>query len=340
MPLQSSGPIAFSQIQTEFGGSNPIALSEYYRGGGLVTPNNLNIPTSGSIALSQFYGGAKLFEYTITGHVQNLEVRSYLAARGWDGVAPIALTINPGVYIWSSSTSIAGLRTGYLPNGITIYNYGNIMGRGGDGAGISYGGMPGNPGGTGLELQSTSATIYNNGNIGGGGGGGGGMAQTETWGGGGGGAGGGNGGAGYTPRYGVSQPGGAGGGIGGAGGNGVSYGYPAPTGGTAGGGGGGWIVDGLGKEQDGWSSGAGGGRVFPGVGGAGAGDRGGAGGSGYFGGGNANGSLGAGGGGGWGAAGGASAWAPGGAGGPAIRKNGNTLFFSNGPTGGVWGSIV
>jgi hypothetical protein len=30
MALPSSGAISFSQIQTEFGGTNPISLSEYY----------------------------------------------------------------------------------------------------------------------------------------------------------------------------------------------------------------------------------------------------------------------------------------------------------------------
>ena len=33
MALQSSGAISLSDIQTEFGGGNPISLSEYYRGG-------------------------------------------------------------------------------------------------------------------------------------------------------------------------------------------------------------------------------------------------------------------------------------------------------------------
>ena len=61
MPLQTSGTITLAQIQTEFGGSNPIALNEYYRGGGLVpnTAANANIPTSGIIRLSNFYGGSK-----------------------------------------------------------------------------------------------------------------------------------------------------------------------------------------------------------------------------------------------------------------------------------------
>ena len=33
MPLQSSGAISISQIATEFGGTAPHSLSEYYRNG-------------------------------------------------------------------------------------------------------------------------------------------------------------------------------------------------------------------------------------------------------------------------------------------------------------------
>lgn len=48
--------ISLGQIQTEFGGANPIALGgEYYRGGAYTTNNNTNVPTSGTIALSNFY---------------------------------------------------------------------------------------------------------------------------------------------------------------------------------------------------------------------------------------------------------------------------------------------
>ena len=43
MTLQTSGAISLSQVQAEYGGSNPISMSEYYRGGA-------NVPTtSGSI---------------------------------------------------------------------------------------------------------------------------------------------------------------------------------------------------------------------------------------------------------------------------------------------------
>lgn len=60
MTLQSSGAIKFSEIQTEFGGANPIAVSEYYAGGANVPSStsgvNGAVPTSGTISISKFYG--------------------------------------------------------------------------------------------------------------------------------------------------------------------------------------------------------------------------------------------------------------------------------------------
>tara|TARA_R100000315_G_C5200922_1_gene118135 strand:+ start:307 stop:831 length:525 start_codon:yes stop_codon:yes gene_type:complete len=57
----TSGEIDFGDIQTFWGGSNPIEISEYYRGGSHVpslsdTGDNDNIPTSGEISISDFYG--------------------------------------------------------------------------------------------------------------------------------------------------------------------------------------------------------------------------------------------------------------------------------------------
>jgi len=48
VPLQTSGQISLSDIQTEFGGSNPISISEYY---GI----RAGVPSSGQISLSNFY---------------------------------------------------------------------------------------------------------------------------------------------------------------------------------------------------------------------------------------------------------------------------------------------
>ena len=60
MTLPSSGPLSLSDIQGEFGGSNPISLSEYYAGGGLVPPGTSGtygaVPSSGTISIQNFYG--------------------------------------------------------------------------------------------------------------------------------------------------------------------------------------------------------------------------------------------------------------------------------------------
>ena len=62
MALQSSGQIKLSEIATEFGGSAPHSMSEYYSGGsnvpaGVQNASSVTIPTSGQISLaSSFYG--------------------------------------------------------------------------------------------------------------------------------------------------------------------------------------------------------------------------------------------------------------------------------------------
>ena len=59
--MQTSGAISLSNIQSEFGGSNPISISEYIRGGSLVPDTDLNsdIPTSlSNISFSDFYGSS------------------------------------------------------------------------------------------------------------------------------------------------------------------------------------------------------------------------------------------------------------------------------------------
>lgn len=57
MAVTSSGVIRLSgDIVTEFGGTAPHGLTEYYRGAGIVTAGNTAVPTSGAIAFSDFYG--------------------------------------------------------------------------------------------------------------------------------------------------------------------------------------------------------------------------------------------------------------------------------------------
>jgi hypothetical protein len=67
MTLQFSGAISLADIQTEFGGSNPISLNEYYSGGAYVPASTLGypggvvttIPSSSTISFANFHGSAK-----------------------------------------------------------------------------------------------------------------------------------------------------------------------------------------------------------------------------------------------------------------------------------------
>jgi len=60
MALPDSGQISISQLRTNFGGSTPDGLSEYYRGGSNVADNaaNTSVPQSGAVSLSDFYSSA------------------------------------------------------------------------------------------------------------------------------------------------------------------------------------------------------------------------------------------------------------------------------------------
>lgn len=58
--------ISLGNIQTEFTGSNPIAISEYYAGAGLVVSGTANttsvqIPSSGAISFSNFSGAERIY---------------------------------------------------------------------------------------------------------------------------------------------------------------------------------------------------------------------------------------------------------------------------------------
>ena len=67
--------LSLSQIQGEFGGSNPISLSEYYAGGSYVPsgtvgyPNGggaVAIPTTGTISINNFFGATAFIPGTVT----------------------------------------------------------------------------------------------------------------------------------------------------------------------------------------------------------------------------------------------------------------------------------
>jgi hypothetical protein len=358
MALQGSGPISLLDIQGEFGGSNPIGLNEYYRGGAYTTTNNTGVPTSGLIQLDDFYNAQNQYYLTIASNTTNADLNAIATADGWNGTSQLVVTINSGVWLYATSTSSYGL-TINVPNCI-VTNNGNIVGKGGKGG--DYNATNGAAGGTAINVTQSGVALTNASGAyiaGGGGGGAASYAYDVNWGynsnGGGGGAGGGNGGTGLNQASGFATAG-----VGattpntkgtdGAGDNsGTPYG--PGRGGEAGGSAGGNEYDG-GPFRLGHSGGGGGGMILPGVyqygGGSNNGDypaRGGFGGAGGQAGGPAGwgtpsgfntnyGNNAGAGGGGWGAAGGNSAHGTGGAAGAAI--SGTALSLTN--NGTVYGA--
>jgi hypothetical protein len=269
MALPSSGPLTFTAIQTEFGGTEPIGLNEYYRGGGLVpvSPATVNIPSSGTIAANNFYGASDRVNIplSIATPIYNYDVYTQAIANPdyTAGISDIQVSVSPGVIVGSTATNTYAM---LVPNSfspsdtVTITNNGVIQGRGGNGGAGRVGSATGGAGlvgGNALYINRPT-TIQNNSVVAGGGGGGGGASGTTpdkgptyTGGGGGGGAGelGGTGGGGPFPgspgtstaggagRVGNlgSQVGGPGGGRGAAGSNGAPTGGANPAPGGAGG---------------------------------------------------------------------------------------------------------
>jgi len=199
MPIGTTN-IKLSDLQTEYGGTNPISLSEYYRGGsfvptapanGTTSPGNAtyvvsnsttSIPTSGAIRIDNFKNTAKnvTISITITAIITNFDLLAAIYATLGSFSAPIncTCTINTGVVVYSTNSGIPAFTTGTgWPAGssLTIVNNGFIIGMGGagGGGGSFSNGAAGGAGGTALSL-TIATTINNLGYIWGGGGGGGG----------------------------------------------------------------------------------------------------------------------------------------------------------------------
>jgi len=64
MAISSSGAVSFANVQTEYGGSNPISLNEYYSGGSLVKANTSSTNNTSTIARTASTGGSGKSTYT------------------------------------------------------------------------------------------------------------------------------------------------------------------------------------------------------------------------------------------------------------------------------------
>ena len=290
--------ISMTTLNTEFGGG--FALSSYYRGGAFVpnTPTNAAIPTSGTIALGNFYGSANRAVISLTASGNNYDVYTNRGPTYVAGISDITVTVPGTVGSTSTGTYALLVPSAFNPaDTVTIVNNGVIQGMGGSAGNGGNGGTPpstpGTPGGAGAGggnaiYVNRPTTITNNGTIasGGGGGGGGGSAwagpviNRSGGGGGGGGGAGTNGGAAgsggsvwvnLVPATTASQPGSAGSSAGGGGGGAGSLrASPAPAytqGGTGGAGGGRGAAGASGGAASGGPSPAPGLNLYPAGGG-------------------------------------------------------------------------
>jgi hypothetical protein len=169
---------------------------------GETATRNLAGKPSGTIKLSDLWSKSSEILVTISADIVNHTINISSIPGYVAGKTNIRIKVNPGVYVYSTSTSIPALTITGATTGdnIILENNGYIMGKGG-GGGDARGGrplgytVPGTPGGPAISLTYPAATMSiatTNGYIAGGGGGGGCGVGEYAYGGGG--AGGGEGG--------------------------------------------------------------------------------------------------------------------------------------------------
>jgi hypothetical protein len=177
MALPVSGPISFNAINVELdvAGTTQASLNQ-------ASYRTLAGVPSGAISMSNFYGKANEFAFTISSNQTNANLRTLAVNAGWNQSVKVVATIGSGIYISSNSTATPALTVnGSFPGGVELINNGFIVARGGAGGrgsgrnsvSVNAAGTAGSAGGLALSVSS-AITINNAGTIGGGGGGGGG----------------------------------------------------------------------------------------------------------------------------------------------------------------------
>ena len=144
--------ISLSQIQTEFGGSNPISLSEYYSNDTYVATGFPGIPASGTIRMSNFHGkgittttninifGGNYIDFTLP--IEKVWVKINMIGGGGggangDGAIPGAVGGSGGYLYWLGRLPAT---VGYKTLRI-IRGFGGLAGNYGSGAWAGFGGV-------------------------------------------------------------------------------------------------------------------------------------------------------------------------------------------------------
>ena len=161
MPLPCpSGTISLLDIQTEFGGTNPIGINEYY---GVAS----GVPSSGQISFSDFFCKVAEVVVTIT-NAENLDVSTLFASSVWLSTTTNKKLIVNGTVGATSVSNYALSIPSTFGAKFTLVNNGNIYGAGG----VPKTGTGGD-GGNAIFAGKSNIFIQNNGRIYAGGGSGG-----------------------------------------------------------------------------------------------------------------------------------------------------------------------
>jgi len=160
MPIKLTGSLAFSEIAAEFPDTPPFAISDYYRNSGLVPDASVNsqIPTTGEIRFSNFYGATYvLYQFSSLpssiseGSSGTVNVSTVGVANGttiyWSAVVPSdsgeEVFTTPGTYEWTAPpgvTSVSAVAVGGGGSGSVAGTLGGTVyrGAGGGGGGLGW----------------------------------------------------------------------------------------------------------------------------------------------------------------------------------------------------------
>lgn len=193
MAIPASGQVTLAALQAEYGGTNPVSLNEYYRGGPNVPigTGTATIPSSGAISLNNFRGTSKTTTVTYAiiggggagGFGVDDDGEQY---RGTFGAAGGASSVSgPGLQTITAAGGAGGQNCGGergqtgFPGASTVYGAGGAggalnsnggaasgLGAGGGGGGgdrgstFDSGGCSGFGGNAGTLLTGTVEVIY------------------------------------------------------------------------------------------------------------------------------------------------------------------------------------